>query len=284
MAASSARWRVAIVLPPREGFSPQSAGAIALLQARLSRPEAAPDSAFDPTVIGAVQPWPVFPLPYRTVPHRLWPIGTDARYADGVRQVLRDLNPYLIEVHNRPDLATRLARWFPPRRIALFLHNDPRSMRGAKRTHERLALSTRSRPYRLRFELSRRLLDGRAGCCQATGRTTELYRHPVAADVGRARQGDPLRRSCRGRQGRGQFRPRLRRRAAHLAGVAGSHDRCRPVPVRQPGNTLYGKAEDRGDGGRDPLVGLLRSCGGHGRPGAGRHCRGAQSLGKSPSA
>jgi UDP-glucose:(glucosyl)LPS alpha-1,2-glucosyltransferase len=146
---SSARWRVAVVLPPREGFGPQSAGAVALLQARLAQPVAAPDSPFDLTIVGARQTGQLFPLPYRAVPDRRWsprwlprwPVGADARYAAGVRRTLAELKPDLIEVHNKPDLAGRLARWFAPRRIALFLHNDPRSMRGAKTRRERARLS-----------------------------------------------------------------------------------------------------------------------------------------------
>jgi UDP-glucose:(glucosyl)LPS alpha-1,2-glucosyltransferase len=143
VATSFARRRVAIVLPPREGFGPQSAGAIALLQARLAQPDMFPSSPFEPTMIGAAQTGPLFSLPYRAVRDRRWPLNADARYAEGVREVLAALEPDLIEVHNRPDLASRLARWFPPHRIVLFLHNDPRGMRGAKSPRERQALSAR---------------------------------------------------------------------------------------------------------------------------------------------
>ncbi len=134
---------MAIVLPPREGFGPQSAGAVALLQARLAQPDAAPHSPFGLTIVGASQAGPLFPLPYRAVGNRRWPPLADARYAAGVRQTLVELQPDLIEVHNKPDLADRLAQWFPPHRIALFLHNDPRSMRGAKTPRERSRLSAR---------------------------------------------------------------------------------------------------------------------------------------------
>jgi UDP-glucose:(glucosyl)LPS alpha-1,2-glucosyltransferase len=143
VAPSSARWRVAIVLPPREGFGPQSAGAIALLQARLARPEAAPGSQFDMTVVGAKHSGPQFSLPFRAVRERRWPPNGDARYAEAVREVLTDIKPDLIEVHNKPDLAGRLAKWVSPRRIALFLHNDPRGMRGARTPREREVLATR---------------------------------------------------------------------------------------------------------------------------------------------
>ncbi|MCB8880924.1 glycosyltransferase family 4 protein [Acidisoma cellulosilytica] len=133
--------RVAVILPPREGFGPQSAGAVALLQARLAKPDAAHASGFAVTIVGAPQKGEIFPLPFLPADESwsLW--GSDARYAAAVTRVLRRLKPDLIEVHNRPDLARRLAASFAPRRIALFLHNDPRSMRGAKHAAARAALS-----------------------------------------------------------------------------------------------------------------------------------------------
>jgi len=140
---SAPPWRVAVILPPREGFGPQSAGAIGLLQARLARPDIIPDSPFAPVILGAQQGGALFDLPYVAVPPRLWPLGTDARYAAGVAQALHQIGPDLVEVHNRPDLAARLARRMPARRIALFLHNDPRSMRGAESARQRTALSAR---------------------------------------------------------------------------------------------------------------------------------------------
>jgi glycosyltransferase involved in cell wall biosynthesis len=78
-----------------------------------------------------------FPLPYWPVDDKLWPPNPDIRYAKGCRRAIEALGSELIEVHNKPDLAFRLAKWFPPHRIALFMHNDPRTMRGAKTARER---------------------------------------------------------------------------------------------------------------------------------------------------
>jgi glycosyltransferase involved in cell wall biosynthesis len=143
MATSAKPWRVAVILPAREGFGPQSAGAIALLQARLARPGGAAHSLFETTVVGAGHAGPRFPLPYLPVTEPPWGLTADARYAQGVQRALKTLQPDLIEVHNKPDLAARLARWWPPRRIALFLHNDPRTMRGAASARARARLSAR---------------------------------------------------------------------------------------------------------------------------------------------
>jgi glycosyltransferase involved in cell wall biosynthesis len=49
----------------------------------------------------------------------------------------------VIEVHNKPDVAMWLARWFRSRPVVLFLHNDPRQMRGARSARARQALVRR---------------------------------------------------------------------------------------------------------------------------------------------
>lgn len=143
MMAPAGLRRVAVILPPREGFGPQSAGAIALLQARLATPDPAGPAAFAVTIVGAPQAGAIFPLPYQAAAPGWSPWGADAAYAAAVGRVLRRLKPELVEVHNRPDLARRLCRHHPAGRIALFLHNDPRGMRGAKSPAARAALSRR---------------------------------------------------------------------------------------------------------------------------------------------
>jgi len=128
-----------MVLPPREGFSPANAGAIALLVHRL----AARKGDFAPVVVGVAQPAPFAGI--RFVPARpSWFPGNRARrYAGGVARVLRREDPALIEVHNRPDVACFLAERFPDRPVMLFLHNDPRGMDRAKTQTDRIALADR---------------------------------------------------------------------------------------------------------------------------------------------
>jgi glycosyltransferase involved in cell wall biosynthesis len=74
---------------------------------------------------------------------RFLPLSVTQAYAVGLVRVLRRLPPGLIEVHNKPDVAMWLARWFPARPVLLFLHNDPRSMRGARSPAARQALLAR---------------------------------------------------------------------------------------------------------------------------------------------
>ena len=121
--------RIAIVLPPREGFSPDSVGAVGLMVHRLAGAEdlvlgrAGIDAPFAGTRFRGV------------VPPRWSPLRAALRYAAGVAAILRHAPVDAIEVHNRPDVARSLARRFPRCRVSLFLHNDPQGMRGATQVH-----------------------------------------------------------------------------------------------------------------------------------------------------
>ena len=129
--------QIAIVLPPKEGFSPDAVGAIGLIIRRLVL-AGAPG-----TVVGA----PTLGAPFPDVPFLPAPPGWGwdgtARYAAGVARVLRRRLPALVEVWNRPDLALRLARALPMAKVALFLENDPRAMRRARTGAQRAALLAR---------------------------------------------------------------------------------------------------------------------------------------------
>ncbi len=149
---------VAAVLPPREGFGPGRAGAIGLLARRhVATP------GFRTVIIGGPQPGPVFPdVAFEPVqPSLLWPGNINLRFAQAASRMLRRMSPALIEVHNRPEIALRLARRLPHVPVTLLLHNDPQSMRAARTPAERaillrrMALVMTSSGY-----LLDRLLDG----------------------------------------------------------------------------------------------------------------------------
>ena len=89
------------------------------------------------------------------------PGNINIRYAAGVAALLRRLQPELIEVHNRPEVALALARRMSTARISLFLHNDPQSMRSARTPAERHKLLSRlAGVVTVSDYLRRRLLDG----------------------------------------------------------------------------------------------------------------------------
>jgi UDP-glucose:(glucosyl)LPS alpha-1,2-glucosyltransferase len=130
---------VATILPPREKFAPDSAGAIGLLVHRL----AGVRTSFDMRVIGASQPETFPGIPFRAAPMPLLRLHPLRRYEAGVARLLRAAPPALIEVHNRPDMALYLADRFPEIPVCLFLHNDPRGMRHARTPAERATLLSR---------------------------------------------------------------------------------------------------------------------------------------------
>ncbi|HUC17089.1 MAG TPA: glycosyltransferase family 4 protein [Acetobacteraceae bacterium] len=195
---------IAIVLPPREDFSPAASGAIGIVVhqlARTSRP------GFSPLVIGPASPFPPYPdVAFTPVRPRWWPPGSHAwRYARAVLHGLRDLEwseviraptprsrslfsrvirtsgfptsghhalaPSLIEVHNRPDVALFLAERLADSKVVLFLHNDPLGMRAARACAARQRLLARlARVVTVSGFLRGRMLEGIA----ETGRVCVL--------------------------------------------------------------------------------------------------------------
>ncbi len=114
-----------IILPPREGFNADNAGAIGLVARRFAM-------ALPGTMVlgGAAKAYPG--IPYERVKNWL-----------GVLRALQRHRPRSIEVHQQPRLALLLALLFRRARIMLFLHNDPLTMRGLKTKFERALMLRR---------------------------------------------------------------------------------------------------------------------------------------------
>jgi UDP-glucose:(glucosyl)LPS alpha-1,2-glucosyltransferase len=126
----------AIILPPRELFSPAATGAVGLLVRLLARMGNA-------VVYGMPTTAPFDDVAFQPVKLKLLPRPQAMRYAAGLADALRKSLPDLIEVHNRPDIALYLAKRFPAVPVILFLHNDPQGMRGARKLRERTVLLKR---------------------------------------------------------------------------------------------------------------------------------------------
>ena len=128
--------RVAAILPPREGFGPDRAGAVGLLVRRLAIADGIT------TVIGGPQTGdPFCDVTFESIPPaRFLPLNANLRYAFAVARWLRTLLPDLVEVYNRPDIALALARLLPRIPICLNLQNDPQGMRNARTPGQRARL------------------------------------------------------------------------------------------------------------------------------------------------
>ena len=167
---------VAVVLPPREGFGPGRTGAIGLLAQRLAQ-----TPGFRTVVFGGKQQGPVFAdIDFRPVAPRPWTLGnTNRRYAAAVAAILQHINPALIEVHNRPEIALALGRRLPAIPVSLVLNNDPQAMRDAATPAQRADLLRRlARVMTSSDYLRQRLLDGVADT--ARNPATDTARNPSA--------------------------------------------------------------------------------------------------------
>src|ERR1700733_4703744 len=149
---------VAVVLPPREGFGPGRTGAIGLLARRLVQ-----TPGFQTIVFSGKQDGPVFPgIDFRCVSPRVWQLGsTNIRYAGALSAHLKTLNPDLIEVHNRPEIALILAARLPKIPVSLILNNDPQGMRDAVSPVQRAEMLRRlARVVTSSEYLRQRVLEG----------------------------------------------------------------------------------------------------------------------------
>lgn len=134
--------RVAAVLPERERFCADGAGAVALMLRDMAR-EPVADTAF--AILGPEPRGAPFPgCGFRAVaPNPLLAAFAGRRHAYGraVLAALRREAPDVVQVHNRPALALMLARALAPRPVILSLHNHADTMRGGRRAAERSRLA-----------------------------------------------------------------------------------------------------------------------------------------------
>ena len=153
-------WRVAVVLPAREGFSPGAVGAIGLQVAALA--------GVQDVIVGAPLAGPSL-LPdheYHAITPGLWPPGSRSlRYAAACLRAVAQIAPAVVEVHNRPDTAHYIARHRPGQRVLLMLHNDPQGMRGADTPALRRALLRVMDVACVSGWLRARFLDGLPAAC-----------------------------------------------------------------------------------------------------------------------
>jgi glycosyltransferase involved in cell wall biosynthesis len=118
---------VATVLPPREGFNAEEAGAIALFVSHYMRVE---KDSVDSTVFGGWIGTPYKDLKYRSVNiSRLRLTSKSIAYANEVSQLVLQGGYNLVEVHNRPSIALAIKQRCPEIKVSLFLHNDPATMK-----------------------------------------------------------------------------------------------------------------------------------------------------------
>jgi len=135
-ADGSAKAPLAIVLPHSEAFQHTGAGAISIC---VRDGAAASSLGTRIKILGEAVSEPLDATRFVPVTPAAWWYGRHGvRYVQGLIKVLRGLAPVYIEVHNRPVYVAALRKAFPHSPILLYLHNDPRTIRGIREVPQRV--------------------------------------------------------------------------------------------------------------------------------------------------
>jgi len=130
--------RVAVVLPQREKFGPKVAGAIALTIRDFAYGSYTQTQL---TVLGHAQTDTFENIAFTSVATKKFLCFSSSKaYTKQCIQTLKKTDVDIIEVHNRVAAAIAIKKAFPKRRIVLYLHNDPLTIRGLKTEQDRKAV------------------------------------------------------------------------------------------------------------------------------------------------
>lgn len=128
--------KIDILLPVKEHFQAANAGAVASVVYDLVR---ASKDSLNTRVIGRAvdQPYPGIDFAALS-PKQKWLNGKNLGFAKAYLDWLKRYTaPDLIEIHGRCNVAAYLLKKRPDIPISLYLHNDPRDMKGSKSVRER---------------------------------------------------------------------------------------------------------------------------------------------------
>lgn len=137
--ADSRALRYDLLLPHKEKFSATNAGAVASVVTDLVRASQTYDRF---RVIGTPVDAPFDDIEFCPLPvRRRWLHGGNIGFAEAYLNMLRgEAAPDLVEVHGRCQVAAHIKAKRPDLRVALYLHNDPRDMKGGNTVAARATL------------------------------------------------------------------------------------------------------------------------------------------------
>ena len=123
--------RTAILLPHRESFAADRPGAVSLTLAEQVAHTTQVEIWGDPLRAPSLSslPYVALPTPW------WWPVRQTLRYRWAIERAIRREQPHRLEIQNRAHLFHELSAL--PVGLALYLHNDPLSIRGLKTVAER---------------------------------------------------------------------------------------------------------------------------------------------------
>ena len=129
-----------LLLPHKERFTAQNAGAVSTVVNNLSSYDAA-NTSF--RIFGSAVETPLNETDFHGLSWRksLWR-SQNSQMAESYLAKLEasDRKPDIIEVHGRAFIAQKIAKARPDIPVILYLHNDPRTMKGSKTVRQRRSL------------------------------------------------------------------------------------------------------------------------------------------------
>ena len=131
--------QIDILLPVKERFGPKNAGAVSSVVHDLVSASQTPDIFH---VFGHPVDAPFDDVAFTALtPHRAWLHGRNIGLAKAYLKNLEGRpKPALVEVHGRCQVASLIKSGRPELNVALYLHNDPRDMKGGRTVQERTEL------------------------------------------------------------------------------------------------------------------------------------------------
>ena len=130
---------VDLLLPHKERFTDDNAGAVSTVVYGLAHDDYA-KSHQNITIFGSQIDTPKSDIHYHGLQTNKW-FWQSRNKALGQAYLREQRAPDIIEVHGRPQIALQIAKARPQSKVILYLHNDPRTMKGARETQERIILS-----------------------------------------------------------------------------------------------------------------------------------------------
>ena len=129
--------KISILLPYKENFTPNNAGAVSLFVADINN-----KSNFKKTtyIFGNTESKKKLSLNYINLDlNKSIFRSTSKRYVETFLSYQEKLDTDLVEVHNRPNYITLIKKRFK-KKLILYFHNDPLTMNGSRTTNERIYL------------------------------------------------------------------------------------------------------------------------------------------------
>ena len=139
--------KISILLPYKENFSPMYAGAVSLLVKDINIKSKYKKNI---TVYGSTDYREKYDIKYKNMKSKKYFFERgNIKYAENFLKLIEKDKTDLIEVHNRPATFNYLIDKLPNKKIIIYFHNDPLSLRGSIKKNQRINILNKSAAKRL---------------------------------------------------------------------------------------------------------------------------------------